>query len=128
MSKSVCRDRSSNSRSNHTISGDCTLGSRSTTLVSCSNGSRGGCGLIMAITMEGKTRRTRGTVRVFALMTLICTGCVQSGNTAASRAGTPVDRGVPNFRVVDQGVYRGGQPTEAGWAYLKSLGVKTVVK
>src|SRR2546421_8515683 len=41
LRKSVRRDRSSNSRSTHTISGDCTLGSRSTTLVSCSNGSRG---------------------------------------------------------------------------------------
>jgi tyrosine-protein phosphatase SIW14 len=37
-------------------------------------------------------------------------------------------QGVPNFRVVDPGVYRGGQPTTEGWAYLKSLGVKTVVK
>lgn len=36
--------------------------------------------------------------------------------------------GVPNFHLVDVGVYRGGQPTAAGWAYLKSKGIKTDVK
>jgi hypothetical protein len=41
-------------------------------------------------------------------------------------AGPP--RGVPNFREVDPGVYRGGQPTAAGWESLKALGVRTVVK
>jgi len=38
------------------------------------------------------------------------------------------EKDLPNFREVTPGVYRGGQPTAAGWAYLKSLGVKTDVK
>jgi protein tyrosine/serine phosphatase len=36
--------------------------------------------------------------------------------------------GIPNFAIVDPGVFRGGQPNTEGWEYLKSLGVKTVVK
>lgn len=36
--------------------------------------------------------------------------------------------GVPNLHQVEPGLYRGGQPTEQGWAYLKSLGVTNVVK
>jgi hypothetical protein len=39
---------------------------------------------------------------------------------------TPDD--IPNFAQVDQGVYRGGQPTEAGWKKLRRLGVTKVVK
>lgn len=35
---------------------------------------------------------------------------------------------IPNFRQVDPGVYRGGQPTQEGWNKLKALGVTTVVK
>ena len=44
---------------------------------------------------------------------------------------TFVDHEIPNFRPVtgDPGVYRGGQPTsQAGWAYLQSIGVSNVVK
>jgi tyrosine-protein phosphatase SIW14 len=38
--------------------------------------------------------------------------------------------GIPNFRVVDQArhIYRGGQPTAKGWAYLKSIGVEYDLK
>jgi protein-tyrosine phosphatase len=35
--------------------------------------------------------------------------------------------GIRNFDRVDEHVYRGGQPTSAGLAYLASLGVKTIV-
>lgn len=36
---------------------------------------------------------------------------------------------VPNLEQVDPGVWRSGEPrSAAGWAYLKSLGIKTVVK
>jgi len=42
---------------------------------------------------------------------------------------TPPDpHDIPHFAEVDAGVYRGGQPTPAGWHYLKQLGVETVVK
>jgi protein tyrosine/serine phosphatase len=33
-----------------------------------------------------------------------------------------------NFHEVSTGIYRGGQPTAEGWAFLKEKGVKTVVK
>ncbi len=46
---------------------------------------------------------------------------------AASPA-PPDPHDIPNFAQVDEGVYRGGQPTPAGWQYLKQLGVVTVVK
>lgn len=36
---------------------------------------------------------------------------------------------VPNLRMVDAGVYRGGQPISTnGWIFLRSLGVTNVVK
>src|SRR5579871_387947 len=39
----------------------------------------------------------------------------------------PQAEGVPNFHQVDQHVYRGAQPLDAGWASLAKLGVKTVI-
>ncbi|MBI2387006.1 MAG: tyrosine-protein phosphatase [Elusimicrobia bacterium] len=41
---------------------------------------------------------------------------------------TSTAEGVPNFREVSPGVYRGGHPTAAGWAFLRGKGVRTVVK
>jgi tyrosine-protein phosphatase SIW14 len=41
-------------------------------------------------------------------------------------AGSQV-QGVKNFAQVDQHVYRGGQPTDEGFANLAKLGVKTVI-
>jgi tyrosine-protein phosphatase SIW14 len=35
--------------------------------------------------------------------------------------------GVPNFHSVNEHVYRGGQPADAGWSSLAKLGVKTVI-
>lgn len=35
--------------------------------------------------------------------------------------------GIRNFDQVDERVYRGGQPTSVGFAYLASLGVKTII-
>ena len=35
--------------------------------------------------------------------------------------------GIKNFHQVDEHVYRGGQPTDAGFQYLAKIGVKTVV-
>jgi tyrosine-protein phosphatase SIW14 len=35
--------------------------------------------------------------------------------------------GVPNFHIVNQHLYRGGQPADAGWSSLAKLGVKTVI-
>jgi len=35
--------------------------------------------------------------------------------------------GVPNFHQVNEHIYRGGQPTDAGWNSLAGLGIKTVI-
>jgi protein tyrosine phosphatase (PTP) superfamily phosphohydrolase (DUF442 family) len=35
--------------------------------------------------------------------------------------------GIPNFHQLNEHVYRGGQPTDKGWASLARLGVNTVV-
>ncbi len=35
--------------------------------------------------------------------------------------------GVPNFHQVNEHLYRGGQPADAGWSNLAKLGVKTVI-
>jgi tyrosine-protein phosphatase SIW14 len=39
----------------------------------------------------------------------------------------PASRPVPNFHEVARDFYRGGQPRKGGFAYLKKLGVKTVI-
>src|SRR5438552_416449 len=39
----------------------------------------------------------------------------------------PSVKGVPNFRVVNDQVLRGGQPTDAGFRNLAAMGVKTIV-
>lgn len=36
--------------------------------------------------------------------------------------------GIPNFSEVEPLIYRGGQPTQEGWGYLKSIGVTQVIK
>jgi tyrosine-protein phosphatase SIW14 len=36
-------------------------------------------------------------------------------------------RGVPNFHAVNDHLYRGGQPADAAWKSLATLGVKTVI-
>ncbi len=40
----------------------------------------------------------------------------------------PAAASIANFKEVDPGVYRGSQPRDGDWAYLKSLGIKTIVK
>jgi len=42
-------------------------------------------------------------------------------------AQSPAAPGIGNFHQVDQNVYRGAQPTNAGFDYLHSLGVKLVI-
>jgi len=54
------------------------------------------------------------------ILVLVFSGC----------ASTPVIHGIPNFRIVDlpNKVYRGGQPTIAGFQWLKTNGVTTIIK
>lgn len=39
----------------------------------------------------------------------------------------PDSNGIPNLSLVEPGVWRGGQPTEGGWAWLRSVGVSNVI-
>lgn len=41
---------------------------------------------------------------------------------------TLAPHGIPNLALVEPGVWRGGQPTDEGWKWLKDHNVKTVVK
>lgn len=42
-------------------------------------------------------------------------------------AASPTAPGINNFRKVDERVYRGAQPTDEGFKYLASIGVKVVI-
>jgi len=62
-------------------------------------------------------------------------GCVKEQcPVQASDVRNLCSNGIPNFQLVTgseangHAIYRGGQPTEAGWSYLHTLGVTTVVK
>lgn len=48
--------------------------------------------------------------------------------TACATTSQNYDHGVPNLAQVEEGVWRGGQPTAEGWAYLRSLGVTNTIK
>lgn len=61
---------------------------------------------------------------ILVLAASICAGC----HGAAARRLVAEAPGVPHFMEVSPGVYRGGQPTSEGWIFLRSKGVKTVVK
>ncbi len=52
------------------------------------------------------------------LLVLLLAGC----------AAPPLTHGIPNLAVVEPGVYRGGQPTAAGWDWLRLQGVTMDVK
>lgn len=41
---------------------------------------------------------------------------------------SPVTHGIPNLAQVEPGVWRGGQPTDEGWKWLKSQNVTVVIK
>lgn len=47
---------------------------------------------------------------------------------AACATVAPAPDGIPNLAEVDPGVYRGGQPTAPGWAWLVAHGVRTSIK
>jgi len=59
-----------------------------------------------------------------ALWTVACCALL----TLCGCASVAPPHGIPNFSQVKPGVWRGGQPTAAGWEYLKLLGVKWDVK
>lgn len=55
------------------------------------------------------------------LIVAFISACVPLGFCDNSAAG------IANFRKVDDGFYRGGYPDEQGLAYLKKIGVKTII-
>ena len=61
-----------------------------------------------------------------AIVWMAIGGCVWQAICGC--ASVPPLHGIPNFSQVATGVWRGGQPTAAGWKYLQSLGVKWDVK
>jgi tyrosine-protein phosphatase SIW14 len=62
--------------------------------------------------------KTAGVVAVLCGALIALSGCASDKMT----------HGIPNFAEVEPGIYRGGQPTTAGWRYLQSLGVRYDVK
>lgn len=57
-----------------------------------------------------------------------CTGTRPPADPAGPAFATPVSRpGLPNLHRVDDGVWRGAQPTAEGMRELEKLGVKTVL-
>lgn len=62
---------------------------------------------------------SRAHVTAFAFFSLL---------TCSSHSwAAPPTNPIPNFEMVEEGVYRGGSPGEEGIAYLKQLGVKTIL-
>lgn len=66
--------------------------------------------------------------RVALLAFCLAVPAVSRAAEDAVAKSTSIAEGVPNFLEVAPGVYRGGHPTSAGWAYLKAKGVRTVVR
>ena len=60
---------------------------------------------------------------LFLAAAVVCAGWCLAGCVTR-----PVVNGIPNFSEVEAGIYRGGQPNDQGWQYLRSLGVTNVVK
>lgn len=67
---------------------------------------------------------------MIGLITAI-TGCQPSSVIEASLKNAPqgneIPEGIPNFAKVAEEFYRGGQPTDRGFAELKKMGIRTVV-
>src|SRR2546426_3750531 len=40
---------------------------------------------------------------------------------------SPEEGDIPRFGILSKGVYRGGQPTEQGFQFLKEKGIKTII-
>jgi protein tyrosine phosphatase (PTP) superfamily phosphohydrolase (DUF442 family) len=68
-----------------------------------------------------------GTLFAGAALCFHLAGCASTSakDGASVKAST---NGIPNLRLVEKSIYRGGQPDLAGWKWLKSAGVSNVVK
>jgi len=55
-------------------------------------------------------------------------GCAHFSGCATAAGAARDTNGIPNLRLVEPSVYRGGQPDTAGWQWLREAGVSNVVK
>jgi tyrosine-protein phosphatase SIW14 len=67
-----------------------------------------------------KYRAFRVSLLSVALLSIVCV-------CAAGHRGVPATEGIYNFGKVNDGLFRGAQPDEAGIQSLKRLGVKTII-
>src|SRR5688572_6498394 len=67
------------------------------------------------------------TYRVAFVLTMILATMLGASAESAGAQELPAGVGIVRFSVLDEGVYRGGQPNEEGFLYLKDLGIKTIV-
>jgi tyrosine-protein phosphatase SIW14 len=63
---------------------------------------------------------------VLLLSTCLIAAAASTGDTQIAGVQSPT-QGLPNFRQVNDHVFRGGQPSSEGFTKLSKLGVKTVV-
>ncbi len=68
------------------------------------------------------------TTKSVLLLAAIAFGLALAVVFAPGCSTTVITNGVPNLASVAPGVWRSGQPTAAGWHYLKSLGITNVIK
>lgn len=61
------------------------------------------------------------------LLAVLRAGIIVCVITIAGCAPT-LTHGIPNLVQIEPGLYRGGEPTAVGWAYLRAQGVRTVVQ
>lgn len=64
--------------------------------------------------------------RLAALFGALLLGLALAGCGSGSR-GVPPAEGIPNFGRVNEAIFRGAQPDEAGIANLRRLGVRTII-
>jgi tyrosine-protein phosphatase SIW14 len=78
----------------------------------------------------GHMMLAHGKLVRFISLHLILAACLMDMQACSTlnRRDETISHGIPNLVTVGPGIYRGGQPDSEGWAYLKALGVKTVIK
>lgn len=57
----------------------------------------------------------------------ICLVLLPVALVAGPSTNLPPSVDIPRFQMVAEGLYRGGQPDQAGFAYLKQTGIKTII-
>src|ERR1700683_3517168 len=77
----------------------------------------------MISTYASFSRRTA----VLLLSACLAAAAANTGDTQITGDMQSAPQGIPNFRRVNDHVFRGGQPSSEAFASLRKLGVKTVV-